>query len=213
MSPATANSPPKLVVMKKKTKIVAAGVATAAVFAAGAASAYAVGLDRFGYTGIRSGIPKHTPRFTVTSPDLTDDGFFPAADVCAGPATTPRLAWSGAPAGTRSFAVEMFDPDAPSGSGFSHWRAWDIPAGTTTFGGQAADPAGTVAGVNDFGDPYYDGPCPPKGDIAHRYRIRVLALDVPSLGLPADGVSTAVSGYYLGKHVIGEAEMTVTAER
>ena len=71
----------------------------------------------------------------------------------------------------------MFDPDAPTGSGFSHWRAWDIPATASTFGGQATPPAGTVVGLNDCGDASYDGPCPPAGDVAHHYKIRVLALD------------------------------------
>jgi Raf kinase inhibitor-like YbhB/YbcL family protein len=199
--------------MMKKTKITVVGVASAATFAAGAATAYAVAHDRFGYSPIRNGIPRAAAHFSLTSPDLVDGGVFPAADVCAGPETTPRLAWSGAPAGTKSFAVEMFDPDAPSGSGFSHWRAWDIPATASTFGGQAALPAGTVAGLNDFGDPDYDGPCPPAGDVTHHYKIRVLALDTPSIGLPSAGVSTAYSGYVLGKHAIGVAEMTVSARR
>jgi len=199
--------------MKKKTKITIAGVACAATFAAGAATAYATIGSRFGYSPIRAGIPHDAAHFRLSSPDLTDGGTFPAADVCAGPETTPRLVWSGAPAGTRSFAVEMFDPDAPSGSGFSHWRAWDIPAGTSTFGGQAAAPAGTVAGQNDFGDAYYDGPCPPVGDITHHYQIRVLALDTTSIGLPSAGTSTAYSGYVLGKHVIGIAQITVGARR
>ncbi|GAA1989667.1 YbhB/YbcL family Raf kinase inhibitor-like protein [Catenulispora subtropica] len=199
--------------MNKKTKVTVAGVATAATFAAGAATAYAVVCDKFGYSPVRNGIQKSAAHFKVTSPDLTDGGWFPAADVCAGPETTPRLAWSGAPAATKSFAVEMFDPDAPTGSGFSHWRAWDIPAGTSTFGGQAPVPAGTVVGVNDGGDAFYDGPCPPAGDVTHHYKIRVLALDTADLGLPSAGTSTALSGFVLGRHVIGVAEMTVLAKQ
>jgi Raf kinase inhibitor-like YbhB/YbcL family protein len=199
--------------MDKKTRIGLAGVATAATFAAGAATAYAVGFDKFGHSPIRNGIPRAAAHFQVSSPDLTDGGSFPAADICAGPETTPRLTWQGAPAATKSFAVEMFDPDAPTGSGFSHWRAWDIPVGTSSFGGQAAPPAGTVVGLNDAGDAFYDGPCPPVGDIPHHYKIRVLALDTASLGLPSAGTTTAVSGFVLGQHIIGVAQMTVTARQ
>lgn len=198
--------------MKKKTRFTIAGVATAATFAAGAATAYAVARDTFGHSPIRNGVPRAAAHFGVQSPDLTDGGWFPAADLCAGPATTPRLAWSGAPAGTESYAVEMFDPDAPTGSGFSHWRAWDIPATASTFGGQAAPPAGTVVGRNDAGEAAYTGPCPPAGDITHHYKIRVLALDTADPGL-APEASTALSGFVLGRHVIGVAEMTVLAKR
>lgn len=199
--------------MNKKTKMGVAGVATAATFAAGAATAYAAVCDKFGSSPIRNGVPKSAAHFRIGSPDVTDGGWFPAADVCAGPETTPRLVWSGAPAAAKSFAVEMFDPDAPTGSGFSHWRAWDIPVGARTFGGQDPVPAGTVVGVNDGGDAFYDGPCPPVGDVTHHYKIRVLALDTATLGLPSVGTSTALSGFVLGQHVVGVAEMTVLAKR
>jgi Raf kinase inhibitor-like YbhB/YbcL family protein len=199
--------------MMKKTKIAVAGVASAAMFAAGAATAYAAVHDRFGYSPVRSGIPKDAAHFHVSSPDLADGGVFPASEVCTGYTTAPRVHWSGAPAGTKSFAVEMFDPQAPTGSGFSHWRAWDIPATATTFGGQAAPPAGTVVGQNDFGDAFFDGPCPPAGDVVHHYAIRVLALDTASIGLPSAGTSTAYSGFVLGQHTIGVAQMVVNAQQ
>lgn len=198
--------------MKKKTKIAVAGVASAAMFAAGAATAYAAVHNRFGYSPIRDGVPRDAAHFHVSSPDLTDGGVFPADEVCTGYTTAPRLSWSGAPAGTKSFAVEVFDPQAPTGSGFSHWRAWDIPATADTFGGQAAPPAGTVVGQNDLGDTHFDGPCPPAGDIVHHYQIRVLALDTASIGLGA-GASTAYSGFVLGGHTIGIAQMTVSARQ
>jgi Raf kinase inhibitor-like YbhB/YbcL family protein len=200
--------------MQKKTKIAVSGVAAAAMFAAGAATAYAAVVhDRYGYSPVRNGIPKDVAHFHVSSPDLADHGVFPADEVCTGYTTAPRLAWSGAPAGTKSFAVEMFDPQAPTGSGFSHWRAWDIPASASTFGGQATPPAGTVVGPNDFGDAFFDGPCPPAGDVVHHYAIRVLALDTASVGLPGAGTSTAVSGFVLGQHIIGVAQMTVNAQQ
>ena len=199
--------------MKKKTKITIAGVASAAAFAAGAATAYAAVHDRFGYSPVRNGIPRDAAHFHVSSPDLRDGGTFPAGQVCTNYTIAPRLTWSGAPAGTKSFAVEMFDPQAPTGSGFSHWRAWDIPATANTFGGTAAPPAGTVVGVNDLGDAHFDGPCPPAGDVVHHYQIRVLALDTASIGLPSAGTSTAYSGFALGQHVIAYAQMTVNAQQ
>lgn len=198
--------------MMKKTKIAIAGVASTAMFAAGAATAYAAVHDHFGYSKIRNGIPRAAAHFHVSSPDLADGGDFPAAEVCTGYTTAPRLNWSGAPAGTKSFAVEMFDPDAPSGSGFSHWRAWDIPASAHAFGGQAVPPAGTVVGVNDLGATGFAGPCPPAGEPVHHYQIRVLALDTASIGLPSAGTSTGYSGFVLGQHIIGVAEMTVLAQ-
>ena len=199
--------------MKTKTRISLAAVATAASFAAGAAVAYSVDRpDRFGFSPIRDGIPKGAAHFAMSSPDLVDGGVFPRADICAGPETTPRLNWSGAPAGTQSFAVEMFDPTAPTGSGFSHWRVWDIPASAGSFDGRSTPPAGAVVSVNDGGDVGYDGPCPPVGDIPHHYKIRVFALNTPSIGLPAN-ISTAVSGFVLAHSIIGFAEMTVTASQ
>ncbi|QKW24510.1 YbhB/YbcL family Raf kinase inhibitor-like protein [Kitasatospora sp. NA04385] len=168
----------------------------------------------FGRISVRSGIPTGAHRFTVTSPDLAGGRFSPEhwanSFGCDGGNQPLRLDWRGAPAGTKSFAVTMFDPDAPTGSGFWHWLVWDVPAGTT--GLRETLPAGAVAGANAAGAEGYLGPCPPVGDHAHRYRITVYALDTASLALPAATPPT-VTTFTMGGHVIGYAETTALAAR
>lgn len=94
---------------------------------------------------------------------------------------SPDLHWENAPEGTRSFAVTCYDPDAPTGSGFWHWIAWDIPATTTSLPlGVARDDSSLKQARNDFGTPGYDGPQPPPG-APHRYQFSVHALPVDSL--------------------------------
>ncbi|MFF7330085.1 YbhB/YbcL family Raf kinase inhibitor-like protein [Streptomyces sp. NPDC090306] len=191
---------------------VAIAGAVAALSCAGVAGASPAG-GGYGYTAVREGVPDGAARFTVTSPDLRDGRPFPADEIanafgCSGADRQPRLHWTGAPAGTRSYAVTMFDPDAATGSGFWHWITWDIPAGTSTL--DAALPAGAVAGTNDAGGTGYLGPCPPAGDGTHHYRLTVLALDVPTLDLPAS-TPDAVARFTMSGHVIGSARITATA--
>ncbi|GAA1296254.1 MULTISPECIES: YbhB/YbcL family Raf kinase inhibitor-like protein [Brachybacterium] len=115
-----------------------------------------------------------TPDGTVVAPQQVVENL-------GGQNLSPDLTWSGAPEGTRSFAVTLFDPDAPTGSGFWHWIAWDIPAGTTSLPlGVARDDTSLRQAVNDFGNPGYDGPEPPAGP-SHRYVFTVHALPVESL--------------------------------
>jgi Raf kinase inhibitor-like YbhB/YbcL family protein len=101
----------------------------------------------------------------------------------------------------------MFDPDAPTGSGFWHWVTWDIPATGRTLPSETA-----VDGTNDAGAAGYLGPCPPEGDRAHRYQVTVLALDTASLGLPAS-TPPAYASFALGGHILGYARITATAKR
>jgi Raf kinase inhibitor-like YbhB/YbcL family protein len=181
---------------------------TAAVTAASVTTASAQTVPAFGYHKVRTAVPKEAAHFRVTSPDLVH-GTFPAASYanafgCTGGNVPPRLSWSGAPAGTRSFAVTMFDPDAPTGSGFWHWSVRDLPATATSV------PAGAAAGANDAGTTGYLGPCPPAGDRPHHYEITVLALDVPDAGVPATA-SPALASFALGSHVIAYARLTATA--
>lgn len=121
--------------------------------------------------------------FILASPAFPPDGEIPVQYTCSGEDIAPPLSWSGAPAGTRSFALVIVDPDAPGGA-FHHWGVYDLPAAT-----QGALPAGQAGGalpsvVNDFGRSGYGGPCPPPGDRPHRYHFELLALDVPHLALP-----------------------------
>jgi len=104
-----------------------------------------------------------------------------AAD-CGGQNRSPELHWSGAPAGTRSYAIVMHDPDAPVPGGFDHWLAYNIPAETHRLAEGQKLRTGQL-GVNGFGEQGYGGPCPPPGK-PHRYVITVYALDVASIGGP-----------------------------
>jgi Raf kinase inhibitor-like YbhB/YbcL family protein len=190
--------------------VVAVGLG--AGFAAPLAAAARGVTVQFGFTTVRSGIPEGTSRFEVTSPDLHDNRPFPQSEVanifgCSGGNQAPRLRWSGAPAATRSFVVTMFDPDAPTGSGFWHWLTWDIPAGVTSLDG--ALPPGAVSGTNDAGLTGFLGPCPPPGDRTHHYRLSVFALDTPSLGLPAT-TRGAVVAFSMRLHILAFGRLTPT---
>jgi hypothetical protein len=131
---------------------------------------------------------------------------------CTGGNVSPALSWSGAPAETRSFAILMYDPDAPTGSGFWHWVVYNLPASTTSIpaGAGAADaaqlPAGTVQGRTDFGAPGYGGPCPPPGSGDHHYYFRVHALGVDKLELP-DGAPAALVGFNINANTLATAQL------
>jgi Raf kinase inhibitor-like YbhB/YbcL family protein len=124
---------------------------------------------------------------SLATPDGSVVATAQLAPEIGGASTSPDLSWSGAPEGTRSFAVTCFDPDAPTGSGFWHWVAWDIPADTTSLPlGVPRDSETLQQAVNDSGRTGYDGPNPPAGP-PHRYVFTVHALPVESLGVdPAD---------------------------
>ena len=131
---------------------------------------------------------------------------------CSGGNTSPHLAWSGAPADTRSFALTCFDPDAPTGSGFWHWVVVNIPAGVQELALGAGNPksgklpAGALQVRTDFGAPGYGGPCPPQGDHPHRYLFTIFAVGAPSLQVTAD-TSAAVVGFQLHFNTLAKAEL------
>jgi Raf kinase inhibitor-like YbhB/YbcL family protein len=155
-------------------------------------------------------------KFILTSTDLSEGGRIGEAQVfnefgCKGGNLSPALAWTGAPAGTLSFALLMHDPDAPTGSGWWHWVVYNIPAGTTSLPAGAGDPQeklmprGAVQGRTDYGTHGYGGPCPPPGK-PHRYYLRLYALKVAQLELPADA-SPAMVGFNVRAQEIGMAEL------
>src|SRR5690242_8379523 len=129
---------------------------------------------------------------------------------CAGGNKSPHLAWSGAPAGAKSFAVTCFDPDAPTGSGFWHWLVVNIPANVTELPLDAGNakagrlPAGALQTRTDFGAPGYGGPCPPAGDHPHRYLFTVFAVNKDKLEVTAD-TSAAVIGFQLNFSTLAKA--------
>jgi Raf kinase inhibitor-like YbhB/YbcL family protein len=137
---------------------------------------------------------------------------------CTGGNVSPELSWKGAPAGTKSFALTMYDPDAPTGSGFWHWlivnmapTATNIPKGAGKANG-AGLPAGALQTRTDFGAPGYGGPCPPKGDKPHRYQFTLFAVDADKLDVTSD-TSAAVVGFNLHFHTLKKASFEATYGR
>ncbi len=131
---------------------------------------------------------------------------------CTGKNISPELSWEGAPAGTKSFAITVYDPDAPTGSGWWHWIVFNIPKEVQHLAAGAGDaskkllPSGAVQNIIDYGFAGFGGACPPRGDKAHRYIFTVHALDVEKLDL--DGKqSAAIAGYYINSHTISKASL------
>ena len=159
----------------------------------------------------------------LTSSDIKNGGVIADTYVysgfgCTGKDISPALKWSGAPAGTKSFALMVYDPDAPTGSGFWHWVMFDIPADVTSLPQGAGDlkagkaPTGAVQSRTDFGVPGYGGPCPPQGDPAHHYHFMLFAVNTDKLGPPADA-SAAFVGFNLHFHTLAKAEFVATYGR
>jgi Raf kinase inhibitor-like YbhB/YbcL family protein len=156
--------------------------------------------------------------FSLSSPTIKPNSMLGEAQVfngfgCSGKNTSPALTWSGAPAGTKSFALTVYDPDAPTGSGWWHWVVYNIPAGTTQLpeGAGAVDgkglPAGTIQGHTDFGSAAFGGACPPPGDKPHRYIFTVYALKTDKLDVPK-GATASLVGFMVNANAIGKATLT-----
>jgi Raf kinase inhibitor-like YbhB/YbcL family protein len=132
---------------------------------------------------------------------------------CEGENISPDLEWQNAPAGTKSFAINLYDPDAPTGSGWWHWIAYNIPVTTTALAAGAGEvdgnglPEGAVHGRSDYGTYGFGGACPPIGDDPHRYTLTVHALSVEQLDLPEDA-SAALIGYMVNANTIEKASVT-----
>lgn len=159
--------------------------------------------------------------FTIRSADVGADGtldqtLYANSFGCTGDNISPEISWQNAPKGTKSFAVSMYDPDAPSGSGWWHWIAVNIPASLSGlprgagFGGGTM-PKGATMIDNDAGQPAYLGACPPPGQ-THRYVITVKALKVERLDLPANA-SGAMVGLMSNMNSLGEATLMLRAGR
>jgi Raf kinase inhibitor-like YbhB/YbcL family protein len=150
--------------------------------------------------------------FELRSDDVSDNQRLSAAQVsgvmgAGGNDVSPQLSWSGAPEGTQSFAVTVYDPDAPTASGFWHWAAFNLPADVTNLASDASSaglPPGTVQLKNDAGTVGYIGAAPPAGHGPHHYYVVVHAVDVPSLDISEDA-SPAYLGFNLFSHSIGRA--------
>ncbi len=160
--------------------------------------------------------PAVAAQFTLTSPDIKPGGkigdkFVYNGFGCTGQNISPALSWSGAPAGTKGYVLTVYDPDAPTGSGFWHWVMYDIPASVTSLpegaGTPGKQPEGAVQGNTDFGTPGYGGPCPPKGDKPHRYVFTIYAVKADKLEVPANP-TPAVVGFVTHFATLGKASFT-----
>jgi hypothetical protein len=150
---------------------------------------------------------------TLTKLELRSDAFqdgqpIPVQHTCDGANETPALSWGEQPQGTKSFALLVDDPDAPSGT-FRHWGVYDIPASARSIGG--GQRVGSEV-MNDFGKPGYGGPCPPKGHGPHHYHFKLLALDVDKLNIAASAKVADLENEAT-KHVIAQGELVGTYER
>jgi Raf kinase inhibitor-like YbhB/YbcL family protein len=159
--------------------------------------------------------------FTLSSADLGGqftNEFVAGKFGCNGSNQSPELHWTNAPAGTKSFAVTVYDPDAPTGSGFWHWVIVNIPADTRHLKRGAGNvqgklaPAGSLQSSNDTSAAGYQGPCPPEGDTAHRYVITVYALNTDQLATTGN-TTAALTGFLLNKATIAKASLIVYAKR
>jgi Raf kinase inhibitor-like YbhB/YbcL family protein len=159
----------------------------------------------------------HAAGFTLSSPDIKANALIPQSFEyngfgCAGENKSPALKWSGAPKDTKAFAVTVYDPDAPTGSGWWHWMVINIPAEVT----ELAANAGAEGGANlpkgarhariDYGVAGWGGFCPPPGDKPHRYIFTVHALK-DKLDVPADATA-ALTGYMINGNSLGSATFT-----
>lgn len=155
-------------------------------------------------------------KFTLTSGDVHQGHKVAQTFVfkgmgCTGQNLSPELSWSNAPAGTKSFAVTVYDPDAPTGSGWWHWVVYNIPANVNKLE-RGKVPAGVAQGNTDFGAPGYGGPCPPPGDKPHHYIFKVFALNTDKLDVPA-GATAAYVGFNLNAHKLATAQLTALYSR
>jgi Raf kinase inhibitor-like YbhB/YbcL family protein len=163
------------------------------------------------------------PSFTVTSTTVADGEAFKPAQmsglfgVPGGEDISPQLSWEGAPPATKSYAITMYDPDAPTMSGFWHWVVANVPADVTSLAENAGDekgsglPPGALQLSNDAGGARFIGAAPPAGHGAHRYFITVHALDAEDVGVGPDGTA-AYLGFTMSSHILARATLVATAE-
>jgi len=156
--------------------------------------------------------------FKLSSPEIKANSTIPKSFEfngfgCSGENKSPALKWSGAPKDTKSFAVTVYDPDAPTGSGWWHWMVINIPADTTELAAgtgvvnSTTLPKGAVQNRIDYGVAAWGGACPPQGDKPHHYIFTVYALKTDKLEVPADATA-AMTGYMIHANALGKASFT-----
>ncbi|MFK8183969.1 MAG: YbhB/YbcL family Raf kinase inhibitor-like protein [Phormidesmis sp.] len=158
--------------------------------------------------------------FTLTSTTVSEGETLRDTHVfegfgCEGENQSPQLSWAGAPEGTKSFAINVYDPDAPTGSGWWHWNVVNLPASTSAIAQNASTtnslPEPAIEIRNDYGTIGFGGACPPPGDV-HRYIFTVYALGTESLELP-DNPSNALVGFMIRANMLDSASITAVYHR
>jgi Raf kinase inhibitor-like YbhB/YbcL family protein len=163
-----------------------------------------------------------TGTFRLESPEWHNGGTVPTRNLfngsgCNGSNISPEFHWSGAPKGTRSFAITIYDPDAPVPGGWWHWVVFNIPSAASNLLAGAGDkgsnrlPPGSSQCNNDYGESGYGGPCPPPGT-THRYVVKIYALDVERIAAGAETAPSRVARL-IQEHAIGSAQLSVSFGR
>ena len=161
--------------------------------------------------------------FTLTSPTIKPGASLSEEQVfngfgCSGKNQSPPLQWTAGPEGTKSYAITVYDPDAPTGSGWWHWIVYNIPANVRELPAGAGDatgkllPEGVKQGRTDYGIHAFGGACPPKGDKPHRYIFTIYALKIKNIDVPYDS-SAALIGFMINANSLGKASFTATYGR
>ena len=170
------------------------------------------------FAAVMLAMPACAENMVLTSPDIAEqrsmsEAYINSGSGCSGGNLSPALQWRGAPAGTKSFVLTVYDPDAPTGSGWWHWVVYNLPPSVDRLARGAGDPArvlmpaGAVQGRTDFGTYGYGGPCPPWGDRPHRYVFIVHALDIDVLPVKP-GATAAMVGFAVHAHELAAAKLT-----
>ena len=155
--------------------------------------------------------------FTLTSTTVSEGETLTNAHVfegfgCEGENQSPQLSWTGAPEETKSFAINVYDPDAPTGSGWWHWNVVNIPSSTNSISQNASGnddlPEEAIEIRNDYGEVGFGGACPPPGEV-HRYIFTVYALGTERLELP-DNPSNALVGFMIRANMLDSASITLS---
>ena len=137
---------------------------------------------------------------------------------CSGDNQSPQLSWKNVPKGTKSFAITMYDPDAPTGSGFWHWVMFDIPANVNELVTNSGNvklnlaPKGAVQSITDYSIKGFGGPCPPEGHGSHQYIITVYALKTDKLGLD-ENTNPAIVGFNLWNQTLAKSSIVAYYRR
>ncbi|MDF1879878.1 YbhB/YbcL family Raf kinase inhibitor-like protein [Sulfurimonas sp. MAG313] len=126
---------------------------------------------------------------------------------CKGQNISPELSWKNAPKGTKSFALSVYDPDAPTGSGWWHWLVFNIDSKIDGFEkGIDLSATSAIESMTDFGTSGFGGACPPKGDKAHQYIFTIYALDIKHIDLKKEA-NPALVGFYINAHTLSKASL------